>query len=295
MASLLVEKRDIDFILYEQFDILELTKKDKFSYFSKDEFDMTIEQALKFAENELAPINQEGDREGCRFDKGKVHVPKAYHEAYRKYLENGWNAIGIPVDGKGPIESSENRMVEIVAPGIIKRQPVKEPLQTGLKAIDSMSTWTGKGVSWLLVVLILALTYDTSMRYLFSKPTVWSFDVSYMLGGSIMLLGMAWVTTRREQVRVDVLYAKYSPKVKMIVDAVLNTCLFLPVYFMLLQRAIPRAIYAYTNKEFSEVGFWRPLLWPYRSMLVIALLLWVLATIVWIVRDLHKLRTGEDL
>jgi F-type H+/Na+-transporting ATPase subunit alpha len=48
------------------------------------------------------------------------------------------SAIGIPVDGKGPIESSENRMVEIVAPGIIKRQPVKEPLQTGLKAIDSM-------------------------------------------------------------------------------------------------------------------------------------------------------------
>ncbi len=48
------------------------------------------------------------------------------------------SAIGIPVDGKGPIETSENRMIEIVAPGIIKRQPVKEPLQTGLKAIDSM-------------------------------------------------------------------------------------------------------------------------------------------------------------
>ncbi len=48
------------------------------------------------------------------------------------------DAIGIPIDGKGPIESSEFRMVEIVAPGIIKREPVKEPLQTGIKAIDSM-------------------------------------------------------------------------------------------------------------------------------------------------------------
>ena len=72
---------------------------------------------------------------------------------------------------------------------------MRRTLSTVFKAIDSMSTWTGKGVSWLLVVLILALTYDTSMRYLFSKPTVWSFDVSYMLGGSIMLRGMAWVTT----------------------------------------------------------------------------------------------------
>jgi len=48
------------------------------------------------------------------------------------------NAIGQPIDGKGPADTSETRMVEVVAPGIIKREPVKQPLQTGLKAIDSM-------------------------------------------------------------------------------------------------------------------------------------------------------------
>ena len=48
------------------------------------------------------------------------------------------NALGIPVDGKGPIESPHKRRVEIKAPGILARQPVKEPLQTGIKAIDAM-------------------------------------------------------------------------------------------------------------------------------------------------------------
>jgi len=48
------------------------------------------------------------------------------------------NALGQPIDDKGPIKSSETRRIEIKAPGIIKRQPVKEPLQTGIKAIDSM-------------------------------------------------------------------------------------------------------------------------------------------------------------
>ncbi|MBE0426594.1 MAG: F0F1 ATP synthase subunit alpha [Nitrospirae bacterium] len=48
------------------------------------------------------------------------------------------NAIGQPIDGKGPITTEETRLVEIVAPGIIRRQPVNQPLQTGLKAIDSM-------------------------------------------------------------------------------------------------------------------------------------------------------------
>ncbi|MGO9712933.1 MAG: F0F1 ATP synthase subunit alpha, partial [Polyangiaceae bacterium] len=48
------------------------------------------------------------------------------------------NALGQPVDGKGPIETPHRRRVEIKAPGILARQPVKEPLQTGIKAIDSM-------------------------------------------------------------------------------------------------------------------------------------------------------------
>ncbi len=48
------------------------------------------------------------------------------------------NALGQPIDGKGPIETPHRRRIEIKAPGIIGRQPVKEPLQTGIKAIDAM-------------------------------------------------------------------------------------------------------------------------------------------------------------
>src|SRR6185369_16590353 len=48
------------------------------------------------------------------------------------------DALGRPVDGRGEIKTSVSRPVEIIAPGIIVRQPVKEPLQTGIKAIDSM-------------------------------------------------------------------------------------------------------------------------------------------------------------
>jgi F-type H+-transporting ATPase subunit alpha len=48
------------------------------------------------------------------------------------------NALGVPIDGKGPIQSTENRRIELKAPGIVSRQPVKEPLQTGIKAIDTM-------------------------------------------------------------------------------------------------------------------------------------------------------------
>src|SRR5216683_3401656 len=48
------------------------------------------------------------------------------------------NALGQPVDGKGPIQTPHTRRIELKAPGIVVRQPVKEPLQTGIKAIDAM-------------------------------------------------------------------------------------------------------------------------------------------------------------
>ena len=48
------------------------------------------------------------------------------------------NAIGQPIDGKGDIVSDESRTVDVVAPGIVQRQPVRQPLQTGIKAIDAM-------------------------------------------------------------------------------------------------------------------------------------------------------------
>ena len=48
------------------------------------------------------------------------------------------NAIGQPLDGKGPVKSKETRRIEMRAPGVVERQSVREPLQTGIKAIDAM-------------------------------------------------------------------------------------------------------------------------------------------------------------
>jgi F-type H+-transporting ATPase subunit alpha len=60
------------------------------------------------------------------------------------------NAIGQPIDGKGPINAKQMRIVDVVAPGIIDRQPVNQPLQTGLKAIDSMIP-VGRGQRELII------------------------------------------------------------------------------------------------------------------------------------------------
>ena len=58
--------------------------------------------------------------------------------------------LGNPLDGQGPIETTERRPLEFKAPGVVERQPVKEPLQTGIKAIDAMTN-VGRGQRELII------------------------------------------------------------------------------------------------------------------------------------------------
>ena len=93
-------------------------------------------------------LNLEEDNVGCAI-MGEPQVIKEGDEVRRTgriaevpageaLLGRVVNALGQPVDGKGPIKAETTRRIEIKAPGIIARQPVKQPLQTGIKAIDAM-------------------------------------------------------------------------------------------------------------------------------------------------------------
>ncbi len=90
MASLLVDKRDVDFVLYEQLEVQDLTQNEKFSHLSRDEFEMVLDQALKFAENAIEPTNKEGDEIGVKWEDGKVTVPESFHGPLRAFGESGW-------------------------------------------------------------------------------------------------------------------------------------------------------------------------------------------------------------
>ncbi len=94
--------RDAKFVLHEMLRIEDsLLTREQYRDFSVDDLNMILDQAAKFAETVLGPVNKEGDREGCRFENGKVYVPRAYHAAYRQFCENGWNAIATPVEYGG--------------------------------------------------------------------------------------------------------------------------------------------------------------------------------------------------
>lgn len=96
-----INMRDIRFVLYEQLGIDRLCEFDKFKDFSRETFDMVLEEAAKLAAEVIAPLNSISDKEGCTFEKGKVKVPAAFHEAFKKYCEGGWIAASVDAEAGG--------------------------------------------------------------------------------------------------------------------------------------------------------------------------------------------------
>ncbi|MGD9505278.1 MAG: acyl-CoA dehydrogenase [Syntrophobacteraceae bacterium] len=99
--KILVDKRDLAFVLYEQLHADELCSYAQFADHSRETFDLAIDQAEKLAEKELYPANKLGDREGCVFENGMVKAPESFHRLYQLYCEGGWPAMGDSPDVGG--------------------------------------------------------------------------------------------------------------------------------------------------------------------------------------------------
>ncbi|MEA3221812.1 MAG: acyl-CoA dehydrogenase [Thermodesulfobacteriota bacterium] len=95
------DDRDVRFVLKEHLGIQRLLGFDAYKDFSMDDFDMILKEAMKIASEEIAPTFQDGDRDGCRFEGGKVYVPKSYHRCWEVFKEGGWFGLAMNPEYSG--------------------------------------------------------------------------------------------------------------------------------------------------------------------------------------------------
>ena len=112
-----VPLKDIKFVAREVLDM-----PAHYSRFTKGQaaepelVDAIFEEAAKFCENELVPLNQSGDEEGCHFENGVVTTPKGFKESYQQFVDNGWPGLCGPTEygGQGMPESVGLIMMEML-------------------------------------------------------------------------------------------------------------------------------------------------------------------------------------
>ena len=124
-------------------------------------------------------------------------------------------------------------------------------MNTFLDTIDRMSAWVGKAFSWCILILCLATTYEVFVRYALRAPTVWAFDVAYIMYGTLFMMAGAYALSRNAHVRGDFVYQLWPPRVQAGIELVLYFIFFFPGVLALIYAGI---IYAHESWGYMPFG-----------------------------------------
>ena len=120
-----------------------------------------------------------------------------------------------------------------------------------VRIIDKFTDTTGTWVAWLNVPLVLAVAYEVVSRYVFDAPTIWSFDVTYMLYGAIFMLGCAYALHKGAHIRTDFFFENWSIRTRGVIDSVAYIVFFFPSIFTLMVVGGTESLYAFDIMETS--------------------------------------------
>ena len=162
-----------------------------------------------------------------------------------------------------------------------------------LKFVDASSRWTGTTISWLMIILVTELVYDTVARYVFNAPTKWSFDISYMLYSAIFMIGGAYTLLVGEHIRVDMFYERFSKRKRAIIDILGYLFFFFPTIGGMIVFGIIFVHESWQINEHCTISYWSPPLWHFKTIIPIGASLLFLQGIAEFIRALSELGQKE--
>jgi TRAP-type mannitol/chloroaromatic compound transport system permease small subunit len=164
-----------------------------------------------------------------------------------------------------------------------------------VRAIDRFTDGTGIWIAALSLPLVGAVCYEVMARYAFNAPTIWSFDVTYMLYATLFMLGAAYALHKGAHIRTDFFYERWSIRTRGVIDAVAYLVFFFPAFMILLVVSWDEAYYAWVINETSEQTPWRPILWPFKLIVPVACLLLLVQGVSETIKCVWAARTGIEL
>jgi TRAP-type mannitol/chloroaromatic compound transport system permease small subunit len=164
-----------------------------------------------------------------------------------------------------------------------------------VRALDGLALWSGRVFCWLIVPLVVGLTYEVIARYVFHAPTIWAYDVAYMLYGSHFMLGAAYTLYRGAHIRTDIFYQNWSPRTRGAVDAILYLFLFFPGIALFFWMGWQEALHSWDIREVSDASPWRPIIYPFKAVIPVALLLLMIQGLSEFLKSAYAALEGREL
>jgi len=162
-----------------------------------------------------------------------------------------------------------------------------------LRAIDTISYWSGKFSAWLIVALTFVVSLEVFKRYILNAPTAWIFDLDSMLYGTLFMMCGAYTLAAAGHVRADFVYIYMKPRGQAALDLALYFLFFIPGILGLIYAGYDYAALSWRIGEHSTVTAEGPPVYQFKAMIPVAGVLVMLQGAAEIVRCIVCLKTGK--
>ncbi len=159
--------------------------------------------------------------------------------------------------------------------------------------IDKFSEWCGRIVSYLVYPLVGGVAYEVISRYVFNAPTEWAFDMTYMLYGTIFMLGASYTLLQKGHIRTDVLYNRWKPKRQGKIDAIMYIFLFFPGMIFYLAAGWDYAAHSWMTHEKAGNSPWMPIIYPFKTVIPLTAALLLIQGVSELIKSLYAWKKGE--
>jgi TRAP-type mannitol/chloroaromatic compound transport system permease small subunit len=162
-----------------------------------------------------------------------------------------------------------------------------------IQIADAISAWFGKAFAWCILIMTFGVGYEVFVRYVLRDPTSWAFDLSYIMYGTLFMMGGAYTLSRDGHVRGDFVYRLWRPETQAKVELVLYFLFFLPGILALI---IAGWKYASRSFRYLEVSVMSPAnvpIFQFKMIIVAAGVLLLIQGIAQVCRCILCIRTGK--
>ncbi|EAU40523.1 TRAP-T family transporter, small (4 TMs) inner membrane subunit [Fulvimarina pelagi HTCC2506] len=161
-----------------------------------------------------------------------------------------------------------------------------------IRFADALSAGFGKAFAWLIILMTFGTSYEVFVRYAMNSPTPWAYDISYIMYGTLFMMGGAYTLSRGGHVRGDFLYRLWSPRGQASIDLVLYFIFFFPGVIALI---IAGWKYAERAWRYGEVSVFSPAgvpVYQFKAVIVAAGVLLLIQGIAEVCRAIKCIRDG---
>ncbi len=132
-----------------------------------------------------------------------------------------------------------------------------------LETVDAITTMLAYIAMAFFLVLIGDMLYEVVSRRVFGAPTLWAYDIAYMMNGLLFLLAAGFTLKSNEHIRIDFLSSRFSARVQDWINVVAYVFLLFPTLAVICHGAFAEGWNAFLTDELEPTSSWKPLLWPF--------------------------------